>query len=121
MRADKFHENAVVRVIHDVGNQAILVPADIEDDPVVANKVDVGPEGGLDLVWLSPAFLQNQLVPPAERPLRPGVFFPELPQRSLGHNLHVYKQFPFWEQALFPRLGRKVKEVKTILVFDLTN
>lgn len=65
MRADEFDEEDLALVI-DGGDQAMLVPGDIEDDAF--RRDDAGcPEGAFDLIGRLPCGFADQSVPIAQR------------------------------------------------------
>lgn len=93
--------------ICDVNDQAILVPTDIENDPVVADKIDSFPKTVFDVLGSRPFRLVDERVPCAKGRFGLVMPCPELSQRSFSDDLHaecmrcglskVNKKFPIWE------------------------
>src|SRR6185312_10295823 len=75
--------------------QPILVPGDVEDQPVIVDEIDIGPEPRLHISWPCPACSFDQRIPRPQRHFRLRTPFPELAQGPLRSDLHSV--FPFWE------------------------
>jgi hypothetical protein len=51
VRSNELDQHTFKR-IGDTHHEAVLIAANIEDNPVVSHKVDLGSEGGLYVCWL---------------------------------------------------------------------
>ena len=62
MRTDKLDEGGF-ELVGKMDDKAILVPADIEDDPVVSDKVHIISERSLQVRRPTPLAFGNDLIP----------------------------------------------------------
>ena len=88
MRSDEFNQNTAERVRH-VNNEPKLVPAQIEDGAVIADKVDSRAELSFHVGWAAPPCLARGGKPQADWTLGPRMTLPELFKRPTGDHLHV--------------------------------
>ena len=92
MTADESDKDHLDVVVH-FDDEAILMTADVEDNPVVGKKTGTG-KLGLNLLWMSPSGGLGEGVPGLE-----GLFsitmtrLPELHQGSLGDDAHTTLRF----------------------------
>jgi len=86
MGSNEFHEHPAKLVGH-VDDQPVLVAAEIENQAVVGNEVDIRAELLFHIVWTFPARLADNCEPDADRSLRPPVALPELLQRPASDDV----------------------------------
>ena len=88
-----------------VNHHAVLVAADVKDDPVVADEIDIGTEGALHIGRPVPHGPADRGMPAAQRAFRLRMPLPEQAQCPLGDHLH---------ETIVPYLGTDVNTaVKT--------
>jgi hypothetical protein len=88
MKTDKFHENAR-KLIRHVDDQPILVPTDIENEPIVTNEVHGCYELVLHVNWTLPLRSCNYRKPRPKRTLRLRMPFPKLLQAAASNHPHL--------------------------------
>jgi hypothetical protein len=88
MSSDELHQHAAESVRY-VGDQPILVPAEIKDDAIVCNEIDGRAELLLYIGGAMPIRLLRCADPKTDRPFGLRVTLPKLFQRPASDNLHV--------------------------------
>src|ERR1041384_6966964 len=87
MRSDELYQNSAELVGH-VNDKPILVASQIENQPVIAHKVDGCPKVLLHIRRLAPMCDRCGSIPSPDRSLGLRIPLPELSQCSEGDNLH---------------------------------
>jgi hypothetical protein len=90
VRADELYQHPA-EAVRDADDEPIFVAAKVENNPVVANKVDGRTELSFDIARAARSCLADNSKPDANRAFGPRMTLPELLQRSAGYHLHSSK------------------------------
>ena len=87
MGSNKLHQDAAERV-RSANDEPVLVPAEIENDPIITNEVGGRPKLSFDVIRSTPSPSPRHSKPCSDRTFGLRVALPELFERPASDHLH---------------------------------